>query len=491
VCGFVGVDFIVEPAVPAAAARPSPSVVKAVIASTIFPGLGHLYLGRRRPAALYAAPALVLLLIVGLRVLSEGIDLIAVEMFSPSTSLTVLGIVLALGLWWLIALVDVFVAAGGRRPLRRLPAAVAGILAAVIVATTAYAAVDVWSLYEAGTAIFVNSGPDGPAPTDMQAYGSPSDSAAPTALGSDPGIVDATPLTTPPPDSTRITVLLTGIDSSPTRDHALNDTMIVASLDTATGKLAMVSFARDIAGFKMWDGTTFHGKINSLMSVAQSNHAAYPLGGINTLVKELSFLLGIPIDYYAAVNLPGFTALVDAAGGVTVHNDTAINDPSYGGWTDKRPVGFHLGVGTFTLDGQSALAYARSRMGPANNDFVRARRQQQLILALEKKLTSPSMLPRIPSIMKALSNTVRTNYPADGLAQILTAAKSLNASDTTRVVLGPPYALRSNDPSTYSLTLQMPKIKALSIKLFGSASAYAPTPTPVPLPASEAPSANP
>jgi LCP family protein required for cell wall assembly len=336
----------------------------------------------------------------------------------------------------------------------------------------------VWTLYQAGSEIFVNGGPDGSLATDSPSSTGPESSAASTPLGSDPGIVDATPLSTPPPGSSRITVLLTGIDSSPTRSHALNDTMIVVSLDTATGKLAMVSFARDIAGFKLWDGRTFPGKINSLMSVAQSNHSAYPLGGINTLVKELGYLLGIPIDYYAAVNLPGFTALVDAAGGVTVRNDSVIDDPSYGGWTDKRPVGFHLGVGKFTLDGQSALAFARSRMGPGNNDFVRARRQQQLILALEQKLTSPAMLPRLPAIIKALGNTVRTNYPADGLSRILTVAKTINANDTTRVVLGPPYATRSSDPTTYSLTLDMARIKALSIKLFGSDSAYAPTPAP-------------
>ena len=352
-------------------------------------------------------------------------------------------------------------------------------LAVLIVGTTAYGAFNAWTVYQAGSQIFVNGGSDSRAASATPTTTGDGASGAPTPFGSDPGIVDATPLTTPAPGSDRITVLLTGVDSSPTRDHALNDTMIVVSLNTTTGKLAMVSFARDIAGFKMWDGSTYAGKLNSLMSAAQSDPKDCPLGGINTLVKELSFLIGIPIDYYAAVNLPGFVSLVDAAGGVTVTNDAVIADPHYGGWTSpSHPIGFNLGVGTFTLNGEDALAFARSRYGPGGNDFVRARRQQALSLSLEKKLTSPSMLSRLPAIIKALGNTVRTNYPADQLSQVLTAAKTVNADNTFRVVLGPPYAVRSTDPTTSSLTLDMARIKALSISLFGAESAYSPAPTP-------------
>jgi polyisoprenyl-teichoic acid--peptidoglycan teichoic acid transferase len=472
-------------------ARKRKSVVAAVLASMVFPGLGHLYLGRRRSAAVYAIPVLVLFAIVLMRVLSDGLDVLGIEMFAPSTSLTVLGIILAVGLWWLIALLDAFTTAGGRRPMRVVATALTGVLAVLIVGVTAYGAFNAWSVYQAGSQIFVNGGSDSRAASATPATSGDGASGAPTPLGSDPGIVDATPLTTPAPGSSRITVLLTGVDSSPTRNHSLNDTMIVVSLDTSTGKLAMVSFARDIAGFKMWDGSTYAGKLNSLMSAAQSDPKDYPLGGVNTLVKELSFLLGIPIDYYAAVNLPGFVALVDAAGGVTVTNDAVIADPQYGGWTSpSHPIGFHLGVGTFTLGGEDALAFARSRYGPGGNDFVRARRQQALILSLEKKLTSPSMLSRLPSIIKALGNTVRTNYPADQLSQVLTAAKAVNPDNTTRVVLGPPYAVRSTDPTTYSLTLDMARLKALSISLFGADSAYAPPPTPA-APASPSPSAAP
>lgn len=459
-----------------AAGRRSPTI--AALLSFVLPGLGHLYLGRPRTALVYALPVLGVFLSFALRVATDGLDVIGVEMLSPSLSLTVLGIAVVLGLWWLVALIDAFYAAGGRRPWRAGPTALVVALILAIASVSSYSAYDAWAFYDAGQHIFVGNGPDSATP----APGSPGASGVATARAG-PSFADATPLTTPAPGSHRITVLLTGIDSSPTVDHALNDTMIVVSLDTTTGKVAMVSFARDIASFKLWNGQTYGGKINSLMTYAQANPSQFKLGGMNTLVKELSFLLGIPIDYYAAVNLPGFTDLVDAVGGVTVYNDTVIADPSYGGWTDKRPLGFYLSVGNHTLDGQSALAYARSRMGPNNNDFVRARRQQQLIVALEQKLASPSMLPQLPGIIRALGNTVRTNYPADNLGQILNAVKQVSESNITKVVLGPPYAVRSNDPTTYSLTLDMSRLAALSVSLFGSDSAYAavgqaPSPSP-------------
>ena len=45
-----------------------------------------------------------------------------------------------------------------------------------------------------------------------------------------------------------------GIDSGPGRNHSLNDTLIVASIDPVSHKVAMVSFPRDIANFPLYNG---------------------------------------------------------------------------------------------------------------------------------------------------------------------------------------------------------------------------------------------
>jgi polyisoprenyl-teichoic acid--peptidoglycan teichoic acid transferase len=292
----------------------------------------------------------------------------------------------------------------------------------------------------------------------------------------------ATPAATPDSPTARINVLLTGIDSSETRSHALTDTLMVISVDPATGNVAMVSLPRDIARFQLWDGREFTGKINSLMTYANNHPTEFPDGGLPTLIHEVGYLLGVPIHYYAAVDLEGFSRLIDMVGGVSVDNPRAISDPGYGGWTDGR-VGFFLSAGVHHLDGQNALAYARSRKGAGDNDFTRARRQQQIILALRSQLSDPAVLLNLPSIIDAGSRTLRTNFPPDRLKEMLDISKAIKSDDAVkRVVLGPPYARNppAGTPGGYQLIPDMDRIAKLSIELFGSDSRYAATGTTTP-----------
>lgn len=239
----------------------------------------------------------------------------------------------------------------------------------------------------------------------------------------------------------------------------------------------MISFPRDIARFPLWDGRTFTGKINSLMTYAAQRPQEFPDGGLGTVTRELGYLLGVPIDYYAAINLDGFERLIDEVGGVRVVNDRAINDPGYGGWKDGR-IGFRLSAGPHTLDGPTALAYVRSRRGAGDNDFTRARRQQQLLVALRQKLTDPAMLPRLSGVLEATSATVTTNFPPGRLSELLDLGSGINDDEIRRFVLGPPYAIHPPTNTTggiYILSLDFDRVAKLSIDLFGSDSRYSQT----------------
>jgi LCP family protein required for cell wall assembly len=209
------------------------------------------------------------------------------------------------------------------------------------------------------------------------------------------------------------------------------------------------------------------------MTYANNHKKEFPDGGLPTLVKELGFLLGIPIHYYASVDLEGFSKMIDRVGGVTIDNPRAIDDPFYGGWTDKR-VGFHLTKGKHKLDGETALAYVRSRKGVGDSDFSRARRQQQLLVALEQKLTDPSMLPKLPDILNDAKDALVTNFPPDRLSDMLTVAQRVDDKNITRKVLNsittrPPL---STTGGIYLLKLDMKKLAKLSVDLFGEDSRY-------------------
>ncbi len=109
-------------------------------------------------------------------------------------------------------------------------------------------------------------------------------------------------------------------------------------------------------------------------------------------------------------------------------------------WLDGTH-GFTLKAGKVKLDGRTALAYVRSRQGVGDSDFTRAARQQQLLVALRAKLTSPDMLPKLPDIIKVAGDTVRTNLPTDNLDEYIGLARKIDTKSIKQYVLGPPYSI--------------------------------------------------
>jgi polyisoprenyl-teichoic acid--peptidoglycan teichoic acid transferase len=446
-----------------ASSRRSPSRV--AFLSFLWPGLGHWYVGRRATAALFAVPAIFALVFFILKALG-GLEQVAVLFLVPASALAILILAVLLAAWRALAMADALRGMGrgswrtGRTPL------VVVLLAGLLVASHLWVGYVAWAGYSAGSGIFVAN----PLPTPTP---------APGTTPAPPDEYLATPLATPPTKSSRINILLTGVDSAESRTTSLNDTLMVVSIDPATNKVSLINFPRDIANFPLWNGGTYKGKINSLMTYARLHPAEFPDGPMPTVIKELGFLLGVPIHYFAAIDLDGFRRLIDEVGGVTITSRMVINDARYD-WMDGTR-GFFLPVGTHKLDGRKALAYVRSRFSPGDNDFNRSRRQQQVLLALRAKLTQPEMLPKVPTLFELAGKTVRTNFPSDRVSEMVELAQKVNDEEVFTAVLGPPYALHPPSETTggiYTLELDMARLAKLSIKLFGSESAYAASPAP-------------
>lgn len=412
--------------------------------------------------------------------LTGGLTAAAVTLLDPSFGLLAILVVVGLGALRVAATLDAFVGEGGWAAGRVARA----VLAAVIVATVAMHALAgyyAWAFWDAGSRIFGGDDPGGQvAPTPTVPSETPS---ATETL--DPIDVIPTPAATPETRSSRVNILLTGLDSGHDRTHSLSDTLLVVSIDPAGRTVAMVSFPRDISNFPLYDGGTYDGKINSFLTYARRNADRYTDGPMPALASELGFLLGVPVHYTAAVNLEGFESMIDLVGGVDIVNQRRIADPTYD-WFDGT-YGFYLSAGKHHLDGRTALAYVRSRKGAADNDFTRAARQQELLIALRDRMTDPDILGKLPAILDAAARTVRTNFPPDRLREFLGLAEEIGDDAIRRVVLGPPYAVHPPTDTTggiYTLRLYMDKVAALSVELFGRDSAYlketAPTATPDP-----------
>ena len=297
-----------------------------------------------------------------------------------------------------------------------------------MVGTHAAAASVAYALYDASSKIFVAAGPDDGGPDSAFERGRAA--RIPRPWSSPATTTPATPLATPATPQSRINILLTGVDSAETRSTSLTDTLLVLSVDPADKSVVMVSLPRDISSFPLYDGRTFKGKINSLMTWARNHPKDFPDGPFPTLMKEVGYLIGVPIHYYAAVDLQGFRRMVDVVGGVTVDNPKAINDPALR--LAGRDHGFTLPAGKVKLSGRTALAYARSRQGEGDSDFTRAARQQQLLVALQSKLASPSMLTKLPAIIGAAGDTVRTSLPTSRLEEFIALGRSIDRKSITR-----------------------------------------------------------
>lgn len=438
----------------------------ALLLSFLWPGLGQLYQGRRRTAMLYALPVLVAALLVVIQI-AGGLEGFVASMLDPTVALTLVILIALLGAWRLISMGDAVLAPRSTHQGRRgVVYSLFAALAVIVVVSHVWVGSVGWAFYEAGSEIFVGDrGPDA-TPSVSGASPNPSDNAID---------FEATPFPTPATASKRITILVTGIDSGHGRDHALTDTIMLVSVDPDTGKVAMLSFPRDVSNFELFGGGVYHGKINSLMTFARLHPDRFPDGGLPTLAKEVGYLAGVPVGYFAAINLEGFQKLIDLVGGVDVDNPNPIDDPVYD-WFDGTH-GFHLPAGPVHLDGRIGLAYVRSRFGAGDSDFTRAARQQQVLNALRKKLVTPGAIARLPDLIRATGSSVRTNYPVADIGDLLRVATKVSDDAIVKKVLGPPYAVHPPTDTTggiYTLVLDMDRLAKLSVDLFGTDSRYSP-----------------
>jgi hypothetical protein len=118
-------------------------------------------------------------------------------------------------------------------------------------------------------------------------------------------------------------------------------------------------------------------------------------------------ITGIPIDSHIKLNFAGFREVVDHLGGVTLEVKEAIDDPYFPGpnYSYDR---FIIEAGIQQLDGETALKYARSRYVSQGGDLDRARRQQQIVQAIQHKLFSLSPL-RQASLIPGLVGIILDN----------------------------------------------------------------------------------
>lgn len=255
----------------------------------------------------------------------------------------------------------------------------------------------------------------------------------------------------------RVNVLLIGIGGAKHPGGALADTIIVASFDTKHREVALLSIPRDL--YVPINGGKIYNKINTAHSEGEKN-AKNSGGGPAVLKKTLKEVLDLPIHYYIRVDFNALQKTVDTLGGVTVDVERPIVDLAYpaDNMIDYAP--FRLAAGVQTLDGKTALKYARSRHagGGEGSDFARARRQQKLLEAMKEKAMTVGIVgnpKKIAQIISILGDHVKTDISLSEIERFFQVWKDIDGSKIVNKVLdnGPnsPLIAYSGDERGYIL----------------------------------------
>jgi LCP family protein required for cell wall assembly len=439
-----------EPVTTSVPPQPHRSAFAAAFLTFLLPGLGHAYAGAyRRAVAFMALPVLILF---GLLVQLARYGTVDFALWVGQTSVLGPLAVANVGIlaYRVFATVDAYTTAlgpdaamlgdhGWRRFVPRLnPLSLAGLAAVLIVMAAGHVFAGYWdlrilrALEEIHTPIVVAA----PEPTDtIEPYA--------TSTAEIEATYTYTPQATIKPwdKKGRLNILLVGVDE---QGGAFNtDTMIVASIDPSTHRVALFSMPRDTYGLEMpprsalsaMFGSHFNYKLNTLWWRTDRYRTLFPNGGSDALKMALSwafFKRTDAISYYVIVSFSGFVNVVDTLGGVTIDVPTPLIDNGFPGNGDGLHKRVYIPAGMQHLTGDEALTYARSRKASGYyNDYNRSARQEQILVALQQQVDLNVISNHLSAFVDALSGAVHTDIPEgpDVLGALIDQARYINLSN--------------------------------------------------------------
>jgi polyisoprenyl-teichoic acid--peptidoglycan teichoic acid transferase len=220
-----------------------------------------------------------------------------------------------------------------------------------------------------------------------------------------------------------INILLTGKGGGDHDAPDLTDTIMLASFNLEKKSVSFFSIPRDLYVKYPTGG---QGRINETFMRGANKYGSQE-EGIKALKAMVEKITGQTVDYYVGVDFMGFIKAVDILGGITVNVPETFVDNEYpdGNWGYTT---FKLDAGTQTLDGATALKYARSRH--STSDFDRSLRQQEILRALKSQAFSVQNLvnpAKIRSLYVALSEHIVTDLTTENILYFANFVRTLDS----------------------------------------------------------------
>jgi len=257
-----------------------------------------------------------------------------------------------------------------------------------------------------------------------------------------------------------INILLLGMDErKQNNDYIRTDTIMIAHIPKNHDQLYLISIPRDTrVDIPAYPHTDFAGqtyKINAAFAMANRTHnerggwvgdptAAGRKRGVDLTVQTLNALVpgGLKFNAVAIINFDGFKSILNAIDGVDMCIDertTSIHYDKNNRYHTNPPGMSQRKVyekGCRHLKGWEALDFARQRYNVTGADYGRQRHQQQLLMAIFKKLTSKGVvtdLGKLRELQKIAGDLLTLDLGKTAVEDWVLTLKGLRGDNVTMV----------------------------------------------------------
>jgi LCP family protein required for cell wall assembly len=188
------------------------------------------------------------------------------------------------------------------------------------------------------------------------------------------------------------TFAVIGTDFRTPEEPELSDVIKVARINTSAKMVRTLAIPRDL--YVEIPGVGW-GKINSAYAtaIAASPTRDWRVAAQSTM-DTITHMFGVSFDGVAQTDMQVFPQIIDAVGGVTVNNPSAVADGTFA----------QFPAGEITLTGEEAIRFCRTRK--ADSDDARVHRQHLVLEGILVKLQDPAMITRVPELITTLSGGV-------------------------------------------------------------------------------------
>ncbi|MED0959250.1 LytR family transcriptional regulator [Bacillus cereus] len=212
------------------------------------------------------------------------------------------------------------------------------------------------------------------------------------------------------PITNNVSVLIMGVDESDVRgkeygEAIRTDALLLATFNKDSKTVKLLSIPRDTYTYipveKKKDKITHAHAFGSTKNGKD--------GGPQASIDAVENLMNVPVDYFVKFNFKSFIKIVDDLGGIEVDVPVEFTEQD----SNDNAEAIHLKKGVQKLNGEEALALARTRH--IDSDAMRGQRQQLVIEAILKKLTSVGSVTKVGNIIDDINGQFVTNLTFDDM----------------------------------------------------------------------------